>query len=172
MKSMKVNKRKYSINKVNCTSTLILASTLVVAVLSCHLPSIFAFMVLIVCWFSMLYFSHCLAHYLIGSILGIKFKYYTLSRSMLSKKFHFLENINIFLTLRLDEKPKGWKGFAMFVAGPVSSMLTPLTIVVISWTCHPFISKILLLLTVFNALFTGYFSSKYGCVYKGLKCLK
>ena len=30
----------------------------------------------ILCWFGLLYFPHCLSHYVVGRLLGIRFRYY------------------------------------------------------------------------------------------------
>jgi len=66
-------------------------------------------LVLIICWFTMLYFSHCLSHYIVGRLLGIKFRYYFLSSSMLAKAgipiISRLLSVKAFLTLKLAEKP-------------------------------------------------------------------
>jgi len=162
---------EYSLRRVNFISASILVLTLLVAKLSCRLPELFSLTILTVCWFSMLYFSHCLTHYVTGRLLGIKFRYYTLSPSMLSRTFPFLKRFRVFLTLRLAEKPEGWRGFAMFASGTLASMLSPLLVVYIS-ECNPLAFRFLLSLTAFNIVFTGYFSSKQGCISKGLKCLK
>ncbi len=131
--------------------------------------------VLLICWFTMLYFSHCLAHYIVGRALGIGFRYYFLSKSMLSKAgnplLSKLFSAKVFLTLKLAKKPRGWRGFAMFIAGPLASMFSPLLIVWIS-SYDPTSSTLLLALTIGNALFTGYFSLKHGCIRKALDCLR
>jgi len=140
------------------------------------LPDIPRILVLIICWFTMLYFSHCLSHYIVGRLLGIKFRYYFLSSSMLAKAgipiISRLLSVKAFLTLKLAEKPKGWRGFAMFIAGPIASMLSPLIIVAIAFSYDRFASAILLALTIGNCTFTGYFSYKHGCIRKGLNALR
>jgi len=132
--------------------------------------------ILIVCWFFMLYFSHCLAHYIVGRLLGIEFRYYFFSSSMLAKAripvISKLFSATVFLTLKLAEKPKGWRGFAMFIAGPLASMLSPLVIVAIAYGYDRFASSILLILTIGNGIFTGYYSYRYGCIRKGLNALQ
>ena len=131
--------------------------------------------VLLICWFAMLYFSHCLSHYIVGRLLGIEFRYYFLSKSMLAKAgipvISKLFSAKLFLTLKLAEKPKGWRGFAMFIAGPLASMLSPLLIVAIAYGYDARSAELLLALTIFNAIFTGYFSTKHGCIRKALDCV-
>jgi len=168
---MPVHRPEYPLHKVNAVSASILVLTLLVAKLSCNLPAPSSLIPLMICWFSMLYFSHCLTHYVTGRLLGIKFRYYTLSPSMLSRTFPFLKRFRVFLTLRLAEKPRGWRGFVMFTSGALASMLSPLLVVYIS-RCDTLAFRFLLCVTVLNIIFTGYFSSKQGCISKGLKCLK
>ena len=82
-----------------------------------------------------------------------------------------LTSVKIFLTLKLAEKPRGWKGFVMFIAGPLASMFSPLAIVAIAYGYDRFISFLLLVISIGNAIFTGYYSCKYGCIRKGLNAL-
>ncbi len=80
----------------------------------------------------------------------------------------------VFLTLRLAERPEGWRGFVMFASGALASMLSPFLIAVISWVNPPTrqYSYPLFLMSIGNAVFTGYFSLRYGCLAKALRCLK
>lgn len=132
-------------------------------------------LILLICWFLMLYFSHCLSHYIVGRILGIRFRYYFLSKSMLSKAgipvISRLLSVKAFLTLKLVEKPKGWRGFAMFIAGPLASMFSPLVIVAFTYGYDKSSSAILLIVTIVNIVFTGYYSYRYGCIRKALGSL-
>ncbi len=168
---MTAHRPRYPLHRVNAVSTAILALTLLLAKLSCSFTMPLSLTLLVICWFLILYFSHCLAHYVTGRLLGIKFRYYTLSPTMLSRSFPFLRRFRVFLTLRLAEKPEGWRGFVMFTSGALASMLSPLLVVYIS-RCNPLAFRFLLSITLFNIIFTGYFSSKQGCISKGLKCLK
>ncbi len=159
----------------NLASVSVLVIAVLIARQACELVQPIRFLILLICWFTMLYFSHCLSHYIVGRVLGIEFRYYFLSRSMLSKAgiplISKLFSAKVFLTLKLAERPRGWRGFAMFIAGPLASMFSPLLIVWVS-SCDPTSSTPLLALTIGNALFTGYFSFKHGCIRKALDCLK
>jgi len=113
----------------NIISICMMAIALIVASHAYLFSKPIRILILIICWFMMLYFTHCLSHYIVGRLLGIRFRYYFLSKSMLSKAniplISRLTSVKAFLTLKLAEKPKGWKGFAMFIAGPLASMLSP-----------------------------------------------
>ena len=146
----------------NIISICMMAIALIVASHAYLFSKPIRILILIICWFMMLYFTHCLSHYIVGRLLGIRFRYYFLSKSMLSKAniplISRLTSVKAFLTLKLAEKPKGWKGFAMFIAGPLASMLSPLVIVAIAYSYDQWSSAILLVLTIGNIIFTGYYS--------------
>jgi len=130
---------------------------------------------LTICWFSMVYFPHCLAHYVVGRIFGVEFSHYTLSSSMLSKSgIPILSRIfsaKVFLTLRIKKRSGKKSMFAMFLSGPIASMLSPLSIVYIASTYDPTSAKFLAILTVLNIVFSGYFSYKNGCIRKAINSL-
>ena len=75
----------------------------------------------------------------------------------------------IFLTLVIE---RGWKIFAMFLAGPIASMFSPLSIVLISYEFDKAIAISLTILTIFNLVFTGYYSYRYGCIRKDIDSLR
>ncbi len=145
--------------KVNVFLFLTLISSIFVAFKVKYLP------ILLICWFATLYSSHCLAHYIVGKLLGFEFSHYTLSKSMLHKVSPKIFSAKIFLTLRIKKKQTGWKCFFMFLSGSLASMFLPFSIAFISG------NLIIMVLSVFNLVFTGYFSYKYGCIRKALSCL-
>ncbi len=165
---------KFSLTIGNTVSLIALISAVTLAKNAYLLDYPFRIVVLIVCWFAMLYFSHCLGHYVVGRILGIRFRYYFLSKSMLSKAgipiLSRLMSAKVFMTLKLAERPKGLRGFVMFLAGPLASMFSPLVIAFIAGY-DPTSSKILFALTIANAVFTGFFSFRHGCIRKAIECL-
>ncbi len=163
--------RKMDIRIVNAISACIIILTLLLSNYAFYVEKLFRIILLLACWFSMLYFTHCLAHYVVGRLLGVEFDYYFLSRSMLFKVSPRLFSARIFLTLKLRKKPKGWRGFIMYLAGPLASMLSPLSVAFIALSYDRLSALVLFALTAFNAIFTGYFSFKYGCIRKGLNCL-
>ncbi len=166
---------KFSLAVGNTVSLIALISAVTLAKNAYFLEYPIRIVVLIVCWFAMLYFSHCLGHYVVGRVLGIRFRYYFLSKSMLSKAgipiLSKLMSAKVFMTLKLYERPKGLRGFAMFLAGPLASMVSPLLIAFVV-DYDPTSSKILLALTVANAVFTGFFSFRHGCIRKAIECIR
>ncbi len=127
----------------------------------------------IICWFMLIYFPHCLSHYVVGRLLGIRFRYYYLSRSMLSKAgipfISKVTSVKAFLTLRLDCKPRGVRGFLMYISGPLASMSFPAITV---FTSTGIVRYVLAVMTIGNAMFSGYYSYKYGCIRKAINALK
>ncbi len=91
-----------------------------------------------------------------------------LSKAGISRIF----SAKVFLTLIIKEKRDGLRMFIMFISGPLASMLSPLAIVAISYSFDKISALILLILTIFNIVFTGYYSYKYGCIRKGIDSLK
>ena len=158
----------------NLISVCMLILALSVAKMTYLLTQPLRIIILLLCWFTMLYFSHCLSHYVVGRLLGIKFRYYFFSKSMLSKVpiISKLFSAKVFLTLKLAERPRGWRGFAMFIAGPLASMFFPLLIVAIAYGYDIRSAEFLMAITMFNVIFTGYFSFKHGCIRKALDCLR
>lgn len=155
--------------------------------LSYHFP--LKFILLLLSWFLVWYFSHCLSHYLVGTLGGIRFKYYFLGRSTIRKaKIPLIskvaQNLPFVLGIKIDKEsiskanPKAIK--TMYLAGPLSSMMLPFIIVALSLTqpsqvtlpLLPFTirdSYILLGLTLANVAFSLYFSPKVGCISKAIK---
>ncbi len=60
----------------NVVSVCMLTLAVVVAEIAGSIRQPYRLIVLLGCWFTMLYFSHCLSHYVVGRILGIEFKYF------------------------------------------------------------------------------------------------
>ncbi|ADB57102.1 hypothetical protein [Archaeoglobus profundus] len=165
--------------RVGLVNALLLAgiSLTVVAAYECRtLSNPLRLIALTVCWFAMIYFPHCLAHYIVGRFLGVEFSHYTISKSMLSKVgipiISKLFSARIFLTLRIKKRAGKRAMFAMFLAGPLASMLCPLVVVYIAYSYDRVSATLLAILTIFNILFAGYFSCKHGCIRKALNSLR
>mgnify|MGYP000058806896 CR=1 FL=1 len=159
----------------NSLSLLILSTAIVLAEYGWLTPPPVRIFILIVCWFLVLYFSHCLTHYIVGRLLGVEFDYYFLSSSMLSKANIPLSNIfstRIFLTLKIRRRATKRKMFIMFLSGPLASMFFPLIVVIIAHGYDRLSSTILALISMANILFTGYFSYKHGCIRKAINSLR
>ncbi len=160
----------------NSISIIAIVLTLYIATALRDFQNPIRFPILLLCWFSMLYFTHCISHYIVGRILGIEFSHYRLSKSMLSKAnlpiVSKLFSAKVFLTLIIKKRKSGSKMFAMFISGPLASMFSPLVVVAISYGFDKTSAAILLVLTVINATFSGYYSYRLGCIRKGINSLK
>jgi len=160
----------------NTISIFFIMFAIVIAFKSQQFKNPLRLLILLVSWFLMLYFTHCLSHYIVGRMLGVQFSHYFLSRSMLAKAkipvVSRLFSARIFLTLKIKNRAGRKAMFAMFISGALASMFTPLVIVLIAFSFDKHSAMILLLLSLFNICFTGYFSYKYGCIRKALNSLK
>jgi len=123
------------------------------------------------------YFSHCLAHYIVGTIVGVRFKGYFITTSSI-KKLKGFEMSKHFYTLgiKIDwKKSKAGKlGFAlMFSSGAIASMFSPfLTVLIAYLRDFKFESTVLALVWILNAIFTIYFSPKVGDFRKAIEILE
>lgn len=130
----------------------------------------------LILWFLSIYCVHCLAHYIVGTILGIRFKGYKFSKSMLSKAgIPIISKIfskKVFLTLIIGERRDKKANFYMFISGPIASILFPFVVSLIIYSHSKLLGVFLIVLSSFNAVFTGYFSYRYGCIKKALNSLK
>ena len=144
--------------------------------ISRFLPFIYRVFVLLLCWYFMLYFTHCLSHYIVGRIVGVEFSHYFFSKSMLSKaKIPVLSRVlsrKVFLTLKIKKRVSNRKMFLMFMAGPVASMFSPLLIATIAYRYDKLLGMFLFMLSAGNILFSGYYSYKFGCIRKAFRVLK
>ncbi len=165
-----------SIRTGNAISITFIAVAIILSNLSRYLENPFRLIVLITCWFLMLYFTHCLSHYIVGTLMGVKFSHYFLSKSMLSKSgIPFVSAIfskKIFLTIKIKKKAGRKAMFFMFLAGPLSSMFSPLLVFYIAYSFDRFSAFVILLIIILNAIFTGYNSYRYGCIRKAMDSLK
>jgi len=159
----------------NTISAVFIVVAIVLAFEAQHIDNPYRFVLLLISWFAMLYFSHCLTHYIVGRILGVEFSHYFLSKSMLAKAgipvVSRLFSVKVFLTLKIKRRAGKKAMFAMFLSGALASMFTPLVVVYIAFGFDKQLATILLLLSLFNICFTGYFSYKHGCIRKALNSL-
>lgn len=136
------------------------------------------YMILLLSWIIFWYFSHCLAHYIVGRSLGIYFKSYFIGLSNLYRvdKFRRLACYMITLGIRVDRsrgKRTRNRMAVMYMSGAFSSMLMPvlsLVRVIEAGTIDQlaFISTI----TIGNILFTIFFSTRAGDIRKAVDVLK
>ncbi|MEM0348764.1 MAG: SRPBCC family protein [Candidatus Caldarchaeum sp.] len=130
----------------------------------------------ILLWF----FTHDLAHYIVGRLAGIRFSNYYIGLSnivrlnILPKQF---KTLPIALGIKIDRantnaSPRGYA--AMFAAGPIASMLFPLTVptIILFNSSTSLAGQTLLLIAIANIIFTSIFSPRAGCFKKAANALK
>lgn len=129
------------------------------------------FLVYLISWGCVVFFPHCLAHFVTGRLVGIRFKYYLMTRSPLVKlKLPLISAMGSMipvLGLRIDHSSLGSVSrgarAVMFTSGTAASMIFPFFPVAASIGRLPVIlSSVLLVLSAANVLFGLYYSPKLG----------
>ena len=124
----------------------------------------------LVSWFSLWFFSHDLAHHIVGRIGGVGFRYYFLGRSAIAKlDLPIASNLLKFvpvLGLKIDKSsldsisPNRVR--AMYSSGALFSMFLPWVVIPAGFSVGLPVGILLTLLTVANDIFTLYFSPRVG----------
>ena len=125
---------------------------------------------ILIAWFCFWFFSHDLAHHVVGRIVGVSFRYYYLGRSTITKMnlpiaSNLLRAVPV-LGLKIDKSslssisPNNVR--AMYASGAVSSMLLPWVVVPTGYAISLPVGILLTILTVANDVFTLYFSPQVG----------
>jgi hypothetical protein len=124
----------------------------------------------LVAWFCLWYFSHDLAHHVVGRILGVSFRYYFLGRSAITKLgipiISELVRVVPVLGLKID-KPSlnsipASRVRAMYASGAVSSMFMPWLTIPAAYAVGIPLGILNTMLTLANDVFTLYFSLQVG----------
>jgi hypothetical protein len=128
-------------------------------------------LLLLIAWVCFWFFSHDLAHHLVGRAFGIEFEYYFIGRSAIRKLklpivAEVMQRIPI-LGLKINrsslEKASPGERRWMLRSGAVSSMILPWIILPTSYAIGPlWVGMLFTVLTIGNDLFTLYFSPKVG----------
>ncbi|GBC69029.1 hypothetical protein HRbin01_00720 [archaeon HR01] len=134
----------------------------------------------LVSFFLLWFFTHDLAHYIVGRLVGIRFSNYYIGLSnivrlnILPKPF---KNLPIALGIKIDRlrskaSPRGYA--VMYAAGPIASMLAPLYVpaTILSNSPGSLAGLLLLILALANTVFTSIFSPRAGCLGKASKALR
>lgn len=138
-------------------------------------------MVLLVSWFCFWFFSHCLAHFAIGKILGVNFLYYFVSKSSLTKLdipiISFLAKLFPVLGIKIDRStfksisPK--KKAMVYASGTLASMISPMVCLIYAVVyLENWMGAFLSLITAGNIVFTLIFSAKVGDLSKARNSLR
>ncbi|MCS7146012.1 MAG: SRPBCC family protein [Nitrososphaerota archaeon] len=134
----------------------------------------------IVPWALLWFFTHDLAHLLVGAAVGVRFSYYYIGLSNIVRLGIIprpLKLLPLALGIKINraESSASPKGFAaMYAAGPLASMISPLAAALLTHFLHgpSLTSYILLAASILNIAFTAYFSPKAGCLGKARNALK
>ena len=130
-----------------------------------------AFLLYLIAWFCLLFFPHGLTHYLVGVVVGLRFRHYSFGKSSVSKlRMRFLSVFAsklVVLTLRVDHASlrsvSPLRRSIMFSSGAVASMVLPFFAAAASIGHLPSaLSALLLLISAANFAFDLYYSPKAG----------
>ncbi len=117
------------------------------------------------------YFSHCLAHFVAGQLIGLKFSHYVLGSSPTGKtKSQMIKTLNsllprlgIRLTPQSRESATHSQRVLLFSSGVITSTLLPLVPVIIAYLSLPKpLGAVLPLFWLAYVAFGVYFSPRYG----------
>lgn len=142
--------------------------------------SLIGFLTRLASWLLLWFFTHDLAHLAVGALVGVKFSHYYLGLSNVVRLGilpRALRLAPLALGIRIDRErtrasPRGYA--AMYAAGPLASMFTPLLVPAAMLLDQPTSTAGLLFLaaSLANIAFTSYFSPKAGCFAKASKALR
>lgn len=130
-----------------------------------------AFLLYLMAWSCLLFFPHGLVHFIVGVLVGVRFRGYSFGRSSISKlRMGFLSVFAsklVVLTLRVDQASlrsvSPLRRSMMFSSGAVASMILPFLAAAASIGHLPLaLSTLLLLISVANLAFDLYYSPKAG----------
>ena len=124
----------------------------------------------LVSWFCLWFFSHDLAHHIVGRVVGVRFRYYFLGRSTITKlslpiASNLLKVVPV-LGLKVDRSSlksvSPNRARAMYASGALFSMFLPWAVIPTGFAVGLPVGILLTLLTVANDVFTLYFSPQVG----------
>jgi hypothetical protein len=149
---------------------IIVAITLVVVAPDIN-DVLLRFVAYLLSWGCLVFFPHCLAHFVTGRLVGVRFTHYLVSRSPVAKlKLPIISEVMSkipILGLKIDRSSLKTVSRSMravmFASGAVTSMILPFSVVVASLGRLPTTrSGGLLLLSIGNLAFDLYYSPKAG----------
>jgi hypothetical protein len=129
------------------------------------------FLIYLLSWVCLVFFPHCLAHFAVGRLVGVRFTHYLLGKSSITKLrlpvITAVSSVIPLLTLKIDRGSLRSVGpgarAVMFASGAIVSMVLPFLPVVVSVGRLPAIwSVCLLLLSIANICFDLYYSPRAG----------
>jgi len=142
--------------------------------------SVLGFVVGLVGWGLFWFASHDLAHLIVGWVAGVRFSHYYvgLSNAVRLKRLipESLRLAALAFGIRIDRgrSKAGRRGFAaMYLAGPLASMLTPFIVPasMLLRNSGSLAGLLILAISLSNLVLTLYFSRKAGCLLKASRAL-
>ncbi len=125
------------------------------------------------------FFPHTLTHYITGTMLGIRFRYYFIGRSSIRKiggVFSMIAGRLPVLGIRVEveslRRARPVSRLIMFSSGAIASSLLPYIPSTILYSADKLWGTPLLALATLNLAFTMYFSPKVGDIRRGLDSLR
>jgi hypothetical protein len=152
-----------------CIFGVLVGLALIVVVPRIRLFPVDALLVL-VAWFCLWFFSHDLAHHIVGRVVGVRFRYYFLGRSAITKlslpiASNLLRVVPV-LGLKIERSSlksvSANRARAMYASGALFSMFLPWVVIPAGFAVGLLVGILLALLTVANDVFTLYFSPRVG----------
>jgi hypothetical protein len=138
------------------------------------------FLVYLISWVCLVFFPHCLAHFAVGRLVGVRFTHYTLGKSSITKlRLPVISSVSSMiplLTLKIDpgslwSVSPGARA-VMFASGAVVSMILPFLAVVASIGRLPVIWSVgLFIISLANVCFDLYYSPRAGDLSR-IKCAR
>ena len=131
------------------------------------IPEFLRFFALIAAWFCFWYFSHCFAHFVAGKIFGIRFLYYFVGRSAITRlpQFRFLKIFPV-LGIKVDVESfsaiSSRDKFIFYASGAFASMFVPTVCLIPAAKLGTQTFLFVLLLCIGNIILTLYFSPRVG----------
>ena len=129
------------------------------------------FLFYLLSWMCLVFFPHCLTHFIVGRLVGIRFTHYSLGKSGVARlRMPFVSAIASkapLLTLRVDRTSlssasRGGRA-VMFASGATASMIMPFYAAVASLQHLPIpLIIFLIVLSVANLIFDFYYSPRAG----------
>lgn len=122
-------------------------------------------------WLCLLFFPHCLTHFIVGRLAGVRFSHYVIGKSSITKLrlpvVSAVAAVFPLLKLRIDKRSlrsvNDGARAATFASGAVASMILPFLVPVVAFGRLPVAWSLgLLLLSLANACFDLYYSPKAG----------
>lgn len=139
------------------------------------------FLLYLIAWFCLLFFPHGLTHYVVGRLVGVRFRYYSFRKSSAYKlkipSLSMIASRLVVLSLKVDQgslqSVSDAGRIAMFSSGAVASMILPFSAAFASFRDLPIgLSAFLLLISAANLVFDAYYSPKAGDIYRAISATK